>query len=333
MKSELSDSNFAIGAVARLTGIPMDTLRIWERRYRAVVPQRSSQNRRFYSRDDVTRLLLIRQLVELGEPVSTVVHLKEMELRKRLNAHAEIQHAGSQAATPIRREGTTDRVLVFGDVLPYQISYWITELEPLELLGGHNLFNEFEQAVLKHQPEILLVEFPALQAEAVTRLQELMLKAQCQRIILIYAFATRLLLERVRKLGVITVRAPVTPAILLEACHSPHHQVRAQTNFGLHTTDITPRRFNGKQLAMISGISSRLVCECPQHLVDLVSRVAAFEHYSLDCELRTPRDAVIHERLHRMAAHARATLEGALSYLLESEKIELSDHESAESVR
>lgn len=333
MKSELSDSNFAIGAVARLTGIPMDTLRIWERRYRAVVPQRSSQNRRFYSRDDVTRLMLIKQLVELGEPVSTVVHLKEMELRKRLNEHAEIQQAGSQAATPIRREGTTDRVLVFGDVLPYQMSHWITELEPLELLGGHNLFNEFEQAVLKHQPEILLVEFPALQAEAVTRLQELMLKAQCQRIILIYAFATRLLLERVRKLGVITLRAPVTPAILLEACHPPHHQVRAEINFGLHTTDITPRRFNGKQLAMISGVSSRLVCECPQHLVDLVSRVAAFEQYSLDCELRTPHDAVIHERLHRMAAHARATLEGALSYLLESEKIELSDHESAESVR
>jgi DNA-binding transcriptional MerR regulator len=332
VKSELSDSTFAIGAVARLTGIPMDTLRIWERRYRAVVPQRSSQNRRFYSRDDVTRLLLIKQLVELGEPVSTVVHLKEMQLRKRLNAQAELQQAGSPVPAPIQRGGNAARVLVFGDVLPYQMRYWSTELQPLDLVGGYNLFNEFEQAVLKYHPEILLLEFPALQAKAVSRVQELMLKAQSQRVIVIYAFATRPLLEGLRKLGVMTLRVPVTPAVLLEACQPPDHQSRPETDFGTHITDIAPRRFSGKQLAMIGGVPSRLVCECPQHLVDLVSRVAAFEQYSLDCELRTSKDAAIHERLHRMTAHARATLESALSYLLESEQIEIPDYEDTEPV-
>ena len=332
MKTELSDSTFAIGAVARLTGIPMDTLRIWERRYRAVVPQRSSQNRRFYSRDDVTRLLLIKQLIELGEPVSSVVHLTEEQLRERLDAQAELQHAGTPASNPIHRQERKASVLVFGEALPYQMDHWSSELEPLNLIGGHNLISVFEQAVLKHHPEILLMEFPALQADAVSHVQALMNKANCQRIIVIFAFAPRPLLERLRKLGVMTLRAPVTPALLLEACQRPFHQGLPEKDFGTHITGITHRRFSGKQLAMIGGITSRLVCECPQHLADLVSRVSAFEQYSLDCELRSPKDAATHERLHRMTAHARATLENALAYLLESEKIDIPEHEDSEAV-
>jgi DNA-binding transcriptional MerR regulator len=333
VKSQLSDSTFAIGAVARLTGIPMDTLRIWERRYRAVVPQRSSQNRRFYSRDDVTRLLLIKQLVELGEPVGTVVHLEEGQLRNRLNAHAELQQSGTQVPGSVHRERYAATVMVFGEALPYQMRNWSTELEPLSLVGAYHLYNEFEQAVINHHPEILLLEFPALQAEAVSRIQGLMHIAPSQRVIVIYAFATRPMLERLRKLGVMALRAPVTPALVLEACQLPQHQSRPETDFGAHITDISPRRFSGKQLAMISGVSSRLVCECPQHLVDLVSRVSAFEQYTLDCELRTPKDASIHERLYRMTAHARATLESALFYLLESERIEIPDHEESEPVK
>lgn len=324
MKAEICDSTFAIGAVARLTGIPMDTLRIWERRYRAVVPQRSPRNRRFYTRDDVTRLMLIKQLIEKGESVGTIVHLDESELRERLEAHAQLQQAVvTKGSAGNYTEAKAATVLVFGEALPYQMRVWYPEMTSIDLLGGHNLFSEFEQSALMHRPDVLIMEFPALQLEAVSRIQELMTKAPCQRVIVVYSFASRPLLERLGRLGVIALRAPVTPALLTEVCQASSRKGRLDAGSPSERNDFIPQRFSGKQLAVIGSTKSGLVCECPQHLVDLVSRVGAFERYSLDCELLTPEDAVIHERLYRMTARARATLESALVFLLESEGIEV----------
>ena len=326
MKAEISDSTFAIGAVARLTGIPMDTLRIWERRYRAVVPQRSSRNRRFYTRDDVTRLMLIKQLIEQGESVGTIVHLDESELRERLEAHAELkQGVLAKVSTSDDSIAKAATVLVFGEALPYQMRIWCPEMDNIDLLDGHNLFSEFEQSVMMHRPDVLVMEFPALQLEAVSRIQELMTKVPCQRVIVVYSFASRPLLERLGRLGVIALRAPVTPAILKEVCQGPRSIAPLELRSQGGVDDFIPQRFSAKQLAVIGSTKSGLVCECPQHLVDLVSRVGAFERYSLDCELRTPEDAVIHERLYRMTSQARATLESALAFLLESEGIEVPD--------
>ena len=63
---------YRIGAVARLTGISPDTLRIWERRYDIVDPQRTPKGGRLYSQQDVTRL------TELGTEYARV----EEELRR-----------------------------------------------------------------------------------------------------------------------------------------------------------------------------------------------------------------------------------------------------------
>ena len=41
VKDEVKSAGYRIGAVAKLTGISPDTLRVWERRYGCIVPQRS----------------------------------------------------------------------------------------------------------------------------------------------------------------------------------------------------------------------------------------------------------------------------------------------------
>jgi len=64
-------------------------------------------------------------------------------------------------------------------------------------------------------------------------------------------------------------------------------------------------------------------CECPHHLVQLVSNLAAFETYSQECENRNADDAALHAFLHAATAHARATLESALARVIEAEGIEL----------
>jgi len=88
---------YRIGAVATMTGISTHALRVWERRYGFPVPQRGAAGERLYPPEQVTRLRLIRRLMNGGLRPNKVVPLPETELRALLPAPAELpadpQHA------------------------------------------------------------------------------------------------------------------------------------------------------------------------------------------------------------------------------------------------
>ena len=50
---------YGIGAVSRLTGLTDHTIRVWERRYSAVVTARAPNGRRQYTEADVQKLCLL----------------------------------------------------------------------------------------------------------------------------------------------------------------------------------------------------------------------------------------------------------------------------------
>lgn len=70
-----------IAAVARMTGLSIDTLRAWERRYGLVRPARDEAGVRRYSERDVARLELARAATALGHPIRWVAKLSDDELR------------------------------------------------------------------------------------------------------------------------------------------------------------------------------------------------------------------------------------------------------------
>jgi DNA-binding transcriptional MerR regulator/methylmalonyl-CoA mutase cobalamin-binding subunit len=74
---------YPIRAVSKLTGITVDTLRAWERRYAVVEPERDERGR-LYTETDVDRLRLLRQLVEQGHAIGRVAVLTSDELRALL---------------------------------------------------------------------------------------------------------------------------------------------------------------------------------------------------------------------------------------------------------
>jgi CheY-like chemotaxis protein len=57
---------FSIGAVARMLGIPVPTLRTWQDRYDVVVPERSPGGHRLYSRWQLEQLRFLRDRVSAG---------------------------------------------------------------------------------------------------------------------------------------------------------------------------------------------------------------------------------------------------------------------------
>jgi len=66
-----------------MTGLSLDTLRAWERRYQAVVPERSDRGRQ-YGAAQVERLLLLGQLVHRGHAIGGIASLGDQELRNLL---------------------------------------------------------------------------------------------------------------------------------------------------------------------------------------------------------------------------------------------------------
>jgi len=71
-----------IRAVTRQTGLSPHLIRVWERRYQAVVPKRTGTNRRLYSDEDIHRLILLRQATEAGESISQIASLSTKELEE-----------------------------------------------------------------------------------------------------------------------------------------------------------------------------------------------------------------------------------------------------------
>ncbi len=71
---------YPIRAVSKLTGISIDTLRAWERRYQAVTPQRE-ESRRLYTEADVQRLHLLNAAVEKGHAIGRLAALDNEELQ------------------------------------------------------------------------------------------------------------------------------------------------------------------------------------------------------------------------------------------------------------
>lgn len=91
---------YPIRAVARMTGLSLDTLRAWERRYEAVVPGRGQRGRE-YSDADVARLRTLGELIGRGYSIGAIAPLPDAEL-------AELLDAGRAAPTPRDASPTVD---------------------------------------------------------------------------------------------------------------------------------------------------------------------------------------------------------------------------------
>jgi len=73
MPSEIAP--MTIKAVALRTGLSVHVIRVWERRYQAIVPSRSATRRRLYTAEMVERLQLLLRLTKQGRSIGTVAHL------------------------------------------------------------------------------------------------------------------------------------------------------------------------------------------------------------------------------------------------------------------
>ena len=160
-------SGLRIAAVSRITKIPVDTLRAWERRYGVVTPMRSETSARLYTEEDVRRLKLIKALVDRGHGIGSIAGLSYAELEEQLHLHEP-----AVEVVPAERKGPSS-LLVLGRFLPDQLSSVELDGRSWRLLSTHSAWGEFEAAAKADQPDALVVEAGALMPGRVTDVLQL----------------------------------------------------------------------------------------------------------------------------------------------------------------
>jgi len=73
---------YRIGTLARLSGVSAHLIRVWERRYEALEPNRSDGGARLYSHADLERLRLLKRAVDRGHAIGQIARLEHAELER-----------------------------------------------------------------------------------------------------------------------------------------------------------------------------------------------------------------------------------------------------------
>ena len=144
--------NYPIQVVVRETGLTAHVLRVWERRYGAVVPKRTATHRRAYSDDDVERLKLLRQLTLMGHPIGSVANLPREELKARINAQSGQSPASGQSTTALDAPIVRDCIHA---VKTFDLEALNSLLERAAVVSGYNALLRHVIAPLAHRLGVL----------------------------------------------------------------------------------------------------------------------------------------------------------------------------------
>ena len=316
---ETLDQAYRIGAVSKLTGISPDTLRVWERRYQVVKPSRTDKGGRLYSREEVSRLVKIKALVDQGHAISTLVSLTDEQLHERLSELSGISHLDDQLEH--------HQVCVVGEALGIRF-YYARKPEQVELVETFQKLDDFLNVDI--ECDSLIIEMSVIEPESVSMIDNQALRDRVKRIIVIYAFGQTKLVRQLGRMGVYVLKAPVADDLIWQVLSNPLHGQQHTSvddidieNAALET--VPARLFTSEQIAFCANIESKLQCECPHHMSQMIETMVSFERYSASCENQTAADAALHGYLHVMTARARHTMEQALQTLLEAEDIDLAE--------
>lgn len=77
-------TRYSINDLEKITGIKAHTIRIWEKRYNVVSPKRTATNIRYYSDEDLLRLLNISTLNKNGFKISDIISMPNEDVCEKI---------------------------------------------------------------------------------------------------------------------------------------------------------------------------------------------------------------------------------------------------------
>lgn len=332
---------FRSSAVARMAGMPVSTLRIWEQRYQAVAPTTSPSGQRQYSASDVERVVLLRQLTLQGHAIGSLAALSAEQLSDLARAHAATAPA-APASGAVRHAAL--RIVVVGQALARRLerpavqSRWPTA--PALVAVFDTLAEAAQAGAALHSPavDVLVWQAPGLQADALPELKAAQGAWRASHVAVAYRFAGATARDALVNGGASVVHEPSDDAALVawlssvapRVADAPPREPRSPSDdawsldaLRLGAAAAPARRFDDATLTEFAGLASSVACECPSHVAELLMQIASFERYSAGCASRSPADAELHAYLTHVAGAARVMFEAALERVATAEGLAL----------
>jgi DNA-binding transcriptional MerR regulator len=300
-RNTVGDQSFAdhtlrypIGVAARLTGIQVETLRVWERRYGVIGPQVSATGRRLYAAEDLERLRLIKQLVDNGHPIGSVAAVPSEKLRELREVSMERfgVTSGESAETLNLRAVLVGEAQRNGRGRGLVVAGFCADIERAATQFGDT------------DADVVIVELPSLLDLDIEEIDAIKKTVGARLVVVLYRFGASSAVRNIRKAGHVAAHAAVDGYGLLALCRA-----------ALLPLNPAPLPAGSEQRldhATLAQASTSIECECPKHLVELIRSLSSFETYSEQCSARSELDAALHQDLQQTAGRARVLLEQSL---------------------
>ena len=290
---------FRIGQVSEITGLPSGTIRTWERRYQVVQPRRSQKGTRLYSRQQVHRLQLLKQLTDFGEAVGVLAEMSNADLLQRL----------SPADAAAGEIAPADRILIVHRTLRTSLS--------AEKASVH-----IERCIKDIPKEVsfnvVTIELELLGEDPIASLHKLRDRLQNPHVIVLASFASRPLQGLLEAAGASLMRAPASSEEILKRSIS-------SASSPPPTAPTVASRLTRSFLQRMLDSPVGNACECPQQIARIALYVGSFEEYSIRCIDTNPDDRALHMEMAEAAAEIRMRTEKMLLRVCESDGIRVDD--------
>ena len=296
MELDNRENLYRIGTVSSLTGISIERLRAWERRYN-LSPAHKSGKTRYYSRAQLERLRLIKHLIDLGQPISSLASLNTEQLKARIE---------DQAPDINRLEVVHKPTVGIAGANLLMLENQMTDQNPrLEVVQRWaNLDTLFTEGVVGTPPQILILQLPVLSTQPIDFIRE---SYPDSKIVTVYQFATEHVISDLTRAGLPALRWPITWSEL-------EHIAISELGLSSRTNAVLPRRYSDDELIAIAATVDDGT-NCPQYLIEAINQLNAFTLFVGDTAQAADRP-IVYERLQNDASQARTQLEQALEHLI-----------------
>ena len=137
---------YPIRYAAQQTGLSTHVIRVWEKRYQAVVPKRTESNRRMFSGMDIERLKMLRTAVRIGHSISQIAGLSSEELVQLV----KLDVADASKVSTAREPGSLDATYFYDRSLSTVLNFDAKGLESvLDRAAVHLSKMELIKAVIE----------------------------------------------------------------------------------------------------------------------------------------------------------------------------------------
>jgi DNA-binding transcriptional MerR regulator len=102
---------FNIQVASQLSGVASATIRAWEKRYNAVVPERADNKHRLYSEKDIEKLAVLFRLTEIGQSIGKIAHLELDKLKEIYTSLMHKPYDEIEVVTPNHEQVDYEKIL------------------------------------------------------------------------------------------------------------------------------------------------------------------------------------------------------------------------------